>query len=528
VLSFTRIWESVGLLGAGEGPWVGQEGLLAAAGILVFMGCVSKSAQFPLHVWLPDAMEGPTPVSALIHAATMVAAGVYLIVRMFPLLAGAGYLLGDWFSSPALVVVAMVGAFTAIFSGSIALVQTDLKKGLAYSTCSQLGYMVMAVGVGSIGAAMFHLFTHAFFKACLFLGSGSVIHAVHSQELSDMGGLRRRMPVTHATFLISCLAISGCFLFSGFLSKEAILLQGYGWAAFHGAAWAWIPIGLATITALLTAFYMFRLHVLTFYGPPGNPEKFEHAHESPPSMTIPLVVLAILGVIAGGLALPGKIGEAGGSTWFPDRVNDAVLVKEVMVNPTYGADAASRAIFETQQAPDYYAHQVQPSWNATVTRFWEGRDHGHVPMLLVTVVALLGAIPLAFVVFLRHRDRDMVAGRPVLEAGRNLLRNLYYVDYFYSYRVVPLVKTVMNLLWTFDKRVIDGAVNGAAAVARGLCRIAGFLDSRGVDGAVRGTCELTLAGGNLVRRLVNGKIQDYVKYTVVGMAILLLLVVLAT
>ncbi|HYC77993.1 MAG TPA: NADH-quinone oxidoreductase subunit L, partial [Planctomycetota bacterium] len=267
VLNFTRIYESIGLLGQGTGPWVGRESLLSIVGVLFFMGCVTKSAQFPLHIWLPDAMEGPTPVSALIHAATMVAAGVYMIVRMFPLLVGQGYLSGDWFHSDALTVVALVGGFTSIFAGSIALVQKDLKKGLAYSTCSQLGYMAMAVGVGSTTGGMFHLFTHAFFKACMFLGAGSVIHAVHSQLMGDMGGLRRKMPITFWTFFISTLAIAGVPLTSGFLSKEMVLTSALAYSKLHhGSLLHSLPFWMAATTAGLTAFYMFRIVFLTFFG----------------------------------------------------------------------------------------------------------------------------------------------------------------------------------------------------------------------------------------------------------------------
>ncbi|NTV03426.1 NADH-quinone oxidoreductase subunit L, partial [bacterium] len=229
-------------------------GLLTLAGVGLFMGCVGKSAQAPLHIWLPDAMEGPTPVSALIHAATMVAAGVYMVARLLPL-----------FDPNALLVVAYVGAITAFLGATIAVVKTDIKKSLAYSTISQLGYMVMAMGVGVASAGMFHLWTHAFFKALLFLGSGSVIHAVHTQEMPLMGGLRRKMPITFWTFLIATLAISGVPLFSGFYSKDAILA---GALAFGMTKAHYVPFLLALIAAGLTAFYMFRMVFLTFMGQP--------------------------------------------------------------------------------------------------------------------------------------------------------------------------------------------------------------------------------------------------------------------
>jgi NADH-quinone oxidoreductase subunit L len=248
-------------------------------GVGLFMGCVGKSAQFPLHVWLPDAMEGPTPVSALIHAATMVAAGVYMLCRVFFILE---------LSPQVLQVIAAVGAVTALFAALIATQQNDIKRILAYSTLSQLGYMVMAVGLGATQAAMFHLSTHAFFKALLFLGAGSVIHALHhEQDIWRMGGLRRKMPVTFWTFLAGTLALTGCPFLSGFYSKEAILISAY-----HQNIWVF-AVGI--LTAALTAYYMFRLFAVAFLGRPRS-AAVEHAHESPLVMTVPLTVLAALAV----------------------------------------------------------------------------------------------------------------------------------------------------------------------------------------------------------------------------------------
>ena len=252
----------------------------AAAG-LIFLAVMGKSAQFPLHVWLPDAMEGPTPVSALLHAATMVAAGVYLVVRADPLFAQAHWVQGG---------MLWVGTITAVFAALLGLVQTDIKRVLAYSTCSQLGFMVAALGAGSAFAGYFHLGTHAFFKALLFLGAGSVIHAVHSNELEDMGGLARRMPLTAVTFGLGALSLSGIPPLAGFASKDAIL------TALEGRA-GWIPWALLLATAFLTAFYMGRVLVLTFLGKPSSAAA--HAHESSPVMTVPLVALAIPTVLGG-------------------------------------------------------------------------------------------------------------------------------------------------------------------------------------------------------------------------------------
>ena len=263
-------------------------GLLTACMILVFMGAAGKSAMFPLHIWLPDAMEGPTPVSALIHAATMVVAGVYLVARMFPAFAASG---------TALLVVAYAGCFTCVFAAVIGITQDDIKRVLAFSTLSQLGYMMLALGVSTMEhplgytASMFHLFTHAFFKALLFLGAGAVIHAVHSNEIWDMGGLRKKMPITHACFLIATLAISGIWPLSGFFSKDEILA-----ACLPGGHY--VIFAVALLVAGITPFYMFRIYFVTFWGPYRSPNA-EHAHEAPVVMWLPLVVLAVLSVIAG-------------------------------------------------------------------------------------------------------------------------------------------------------------------------------------------------------------------------------------
>ena len=262
--------------------------LLTVAMVLVFMGAAGKSAMFPLHIWLPDAMEGPTPVSALIHAATMVVAGVYLVARMFPSFAASG---------AALLVVAYVGAFTSLFAAVIGTTQDDIKRVLAFSTLSQLGYMMLALGVATMEnplgytASMFHLFTHACFKALLFLGAGAVIHAVHSNEIWDMGGLRKKMPITHATFLIATLAISGFWPLSGFFSKDEILAAALG----NGHP---VIFAVALFVAGLTAFYMFRIYLVTFWGE-HRTEKASHAHEIPAVMWIPLAILAVLSVVAG-------------------------------------------------------------------------------------------------------------------------------------------------------------------------------------------------------------------------------------
>lgn len=271
--------------------------LLTLAMALVFMGAAGKSAMFPLHIWLPDAMEGPTPVSALIHAATMVVAGVYLVARLFPAFAASG---------SALLLVAYVGAFTSIFAAVIGLTQDDIKRVLAFSTLSQLGYMMLALGVATMGhplgytASMFHLFTHAFFKALLFLGAGAVIHAVHTNDIWEMGGLAKKMPVTHATFLIATLAIAGIWPLAGFFSKDEIL------AAARDSGHT-VIFASSLVVAGLTALYMFRIYFLTFWGK-GRSEHTHHAHEAPVVMLVPLVVLAILSIVAGFVPMASYVG----------------------------------------------------------------------------------------------------------------------------------------------------------------------------------------------------------------------------
>src|SRR3990167_7305622 len=279
LLHFESIFDTVSK-GQFGGEFLGLS-LLTLAGLCIFMGAVGKSAQFPLHIWLPDAMEGPTPVSALIHAATMVAAGVYLVTRMFP-----------FFTPEALTCIAYIGSFTALFAATMALTHNDIKKVLAYSTISQLGYMMMGLGVGAYVAGFLHLVTHAAFKASLFLCSGSVIHAAHTQDMRQMGGLKQKMPITFWATLIATLSISGVPFFSGFVSKD-MLLAGASSFATENPQHALIAI-FAFITAGLTAFYMFRLVFMTFFGAPKDPKVFSHAHESPLTMTLPLMILSVL------------------------------------------------------------------------------------------------------------------------------------------------------------------------------------------------------------------------------------------
>jgi NADH-quinone oxidoreductase subunit L len=380
--------------------------------LFLFIGAVGKSAQIPLFVWLPDAMAGPTPVSALIHAATMVTAGVYMVARCSIIFA----------SAPAILsVIAIIGAFTAIFAASVGLVQNDIKKILAYSTVSQLGYMFLAMGVGAFTSGIFHVMTHAFFKALLFLGAGSVIHSMHEdQDIQHYGGLKKYMPQTYFTFLIAALAISGIPPFSGFFSKDEIL-----WNTFaNGHTILWF-IGFST--ALLTAFYMFRLYFLTFE---GN-ERFshnKHPHESPKIMTIPLMILAILSAIGGFIGIPALFSGINGN------------------------------IFERWLEP------IFSSANIRLLNYGSHTNLEEIVLMSVTVIGAVISIWFAGYVYLKN-PRFALNMSVKFKGLYNLLLNKYFVDELYDTTVVnPISRGSDRFLWRFtDITVIDGIVNGTAS-----------------------------------------------------------------
>ena len=381
-------------------------GTATAISLLLFLGACGKSAQLPLHTWLPDAMEGPTPVSALIHAATMVTAGVYLVARAHALFERSGV---------ALDVVAWVGVLTAVFAATIGLVQTDIKRVLAYSTVSQLGYMFVGVGVGAYAAGVYHLVTHAFFKALLFLGAGSVIHALAGeQDLRKMGGLARKLPVTWYTMLIATVAISGLPPFSGFFSKDEILA-----GAFFAGKPAIFVLGL--VGSALTAFYMWRLVFLAFLGRSRvDHDVAHHAHESPPVMTIPLAILAVLAAGAGVWGLPGEHGSAIGRFLAP------------VLAGGHEAEAGHHG----------------PAW----------------ALMAVSVVAALAGLIVAWVMYIRGRADLAKIGVPQNGIHRLLLHK-YYVDELYDRTIVrPILALSRWCAEAFDVGVIDGAVNGVATV----------------------------------------------------------------
>jgi NADH-quinone oxidoreductase subunit L len=376
--------------------------MITLTAILIFIGAVGKSGQFPLHTWLPDAMEGPTPVSALIHAATMVAAGVYLVAALFPLFLA---------SQTALLTIAVIGAFTAIFAASIGLVQTDIKRVLAYSTVSQLGYMMLALGSAGYVAGVFHLMTHAFFKALLFLAAGSVIHAVHTQNIEEMGGLWKKLKLTGPLFLIGTLAISGVPLFSGFFSKDEILVAA--WEGGHPVLFL-----LALIAAFMTAFYMFRLFFLVFTGEARGNQK--HVHESPSNMTFPMILLGVLAVIAGYVNTP----------WFGTFLGDWLV--------------------DGNEALAHHGHVEGPVWI----------------MIAATLVSLAGIFLAYLMYYKRSLARNWLSGTG--DTLHTILFNKYYVDEFYQLTVVAATKAISYFLRFIDVFLVEGLVKGVVGIVQGL------------------------------------------------------------
>jgi NADH-quinone oxidoreductase subunit L len=454
-------------------------GVMSVATLLLFIGATGKSAQIPLYVWLPDAMEGPTPVSALIHAATMVTAGVYMIGRNAVLFTHA---------PETLQIVAVIGAATALFAGTIGLVQNDIKRVLAYSTVSQLGYMFLAMGVGAFSAGIFHLYTHAFFKALLFLGSGAVIHALHGeQDLRKMGGLRKDLPITYWTFLIGTVAIAGVPGLAGFFSKDEILGQTY--ATGHTTLWV---IGI--LTAMLTATYMFRLVFMAFHGPyrglrglspvhsKGDSPHHDHLHDAPPAMALALIVLAIGSVLAGYVGVPAALGGH----------NEI----EHYLAPSFAAHSAEAP---AAAGPNFSsAEGAERGERAEQGGRGEHGEQGLSEMALMSVSILVAfaGIGIAWYFFLRNpasADAVAEAAAPV----HTLLENKYYVDEIYDATIVePIVSVSRGALWKVaDATIIDGAVNGAGWVVN------------------------TSAG--LLRRLQTGSVRVYAASILLGVVMVL-------
>ena len=471
-LEFTGVREEVEA-GIASGIYsVGQPIFLGIA-LALFVGATGKSAQIPLYTWLPDAMEGPTPVSALIHAATMVTAGVYMVARSSFI-----YQLAP----TAMLVVAVVGALTALMAASIALVQNDIKRVLAYSTVSQLGYMVLALGVGAFGAGIFHLMTHAFFKALLFLGSGSVILAMHhEQDMRKMGALRTRIPTTYGTMLIGTLAIAGAPLLSGFFSKDEILFRTF--EAHHYVLWV-----LGVLVAGMTAFYMFRMLFLTFFGE-SRVDPHVHVHESPRSMTLPLIVLAVGSILVGYVGLPPWIAEVNQFEHFLEPVFELE-----------GLDAAVAAAAGETAAAEEHSLALEVGLAA-----------------LAVAVALAGFLLARSMYFTKSEKPAVLAAKyPGVYAT---LVNKYGTDELYDALFVNRAKDSGNGLWAFDSSVVDGLVNRSAwATVKGAIW-SGWNDRWIVDGSVRFVGAFVRTFSWPVRLIQTGYVQNYALLMILGVLV---------
>ena len=474
-LNFREILYNHELLQTLASTPAGVFGLSAAGliGLLLFIGTVGKSAQWPLHVWLPDAMEGPTPVSAMIHAATMVSAGVYMVLRIFPLLS-VGFIEGGALTTT-MTVMAFIGAFSALFAATIALAQKDIKRVLAYSTISQLGYMIAALGIGAYVAAAFHLVTHAFFKALLFLGSGSVIHGmehgvlhtgehVDAQDMFNMGGLKNKMPITFWTFLIGGFALSGFPLITaGFWSKDEILADAF-------ANGRWIVFAVLALAAVLTAFYTMRQITLTFLGTPRT-KAAEHASESVRTMTLPLIVLSVFAIGAGWAGIPESFPGIGGllPSWFHEFVGGTLL-----------------------EAPAAVGFNLTP--------------------LLVSFTVALGGLGLGWLVYRRSGQID-----PLRKLGPiySLLENKYYFDELYDWLFVrPAKWFAEQFTYLFlDRQIIDGILHRMARVVFSLGRIfRNYFDAPVVNGFGDFTASVTQSFGRALRKIQTGQVQQYLLF----------------
>ena len=485
----------------------GSETVLTLAGIFVFCGAIGKSAQFPLHVWLPDAMEGPTPVSALIHAATMVAAGVYLTARVYVM-----------FTASALSFIASIGAITAFLAATIALTQVDFKRVLAYSTVSQLGYMIMSLGVGAYTMGFFHLVTHAWFKAALFLASGSVIHAMHHaahhlgdhhtdpQDIRNMGGLRKTMPWTYRTFLMVTLAICGVPLTSGFLSKDGILAGTLAYAQLTGG-WHWlIPIaGFAS--AGLTAFYMFRLLIVSFHGEPKT-DVAKHTKENNWIILLPLFILSILSFWF--FYSPNPFDANAG--WF----TKAIVQPKSVVPEDMQWEFLLINGYKTQEGTAN--HNVSEHLN--INEFSEAMHHAHYPaMFLSLAIAGLGIFfSFLFYQFKILNPDTLVRQFPFLY---KLSFRKWYFDEIYNATVVAVTVGLARISALFDLKVIDGFVNGCAWLTRQFGYFIGHFDNIVIDGLVNFVANFTGFVGSLVRYLQTGKVQTYVAFATFGLILLI-------
>lgn len=480
--------------------WLGSGGrgywLLIVAGIGIFCGCVGKSAQFPLHTWLPDAMEGPTPVSALVHSATMVAAGVYLVGRFYPV-----------FTPEVLLVIAVAGCITLFMAATIAITATDIKRVLAYSTISQLGYMMLGLGVGGWVAGLLHLITHAFFKSLLFLCSGSVIHAVHTNEMPEMGGLRKKMPITAYTMLIGCLAIAGISLpfvigFSGYYSKDRILEQAYVFMNTSGSWMGSVFFYAAAGGAAITAFYMFRLWYMTFAGKPRDQHRYDHAHESPKVMTVPLMILAVCAIMIAwndGDLVKWVFGKTG-----LGNLSVVNLLEQSRPSGTEHGDTYAVLLSDTKWRNEHWAHDVAPF---TAVKF---------PVTILATLTALAGIALATVMYCFGRISPAEVRRQ-FEAIYRFLLNKWWFDELYDFVFVRPAHVVARLAAAVDRKWIDGLIDGTANTTRKFAAIWDrAADQTVVDGFVNSFARWTYALGVSLRVFQTGKLRQYVMFIVIG------------
>ena len=512
-VTLPHMWVALGAAGSGQaitlpGGVVFSAGLLTIMGIGLFFGAIGKSAQFPLHVWLPDAMEGPTPVSALIHAATMVAAGVYLCGRIFPIL-----------TPDAKLFIAIIGCTTLTMAALIAIAQSDIKKVLAYSTVSQLGYMILAMGIGSWMGALFHLITHAFFKALLFLGSGSVIHAAHhEQELPQYGGLIRKIPVTGITFAIAVLAIAGTPFISGYYSKDTIIAQAGAFVSLATAQgrspFYWLLFVLPVAMAYVTAFYMTRCWTLTFAGKPRNQHLYDHAHESP-VMWWPLIILAGFSILGGyigiQLMLRNAIHETANYCQSIDPSHrEFTGFNTAWQNPLpgeFGLDT-DRTTETTGDGAGAHAEIAKPAEAASAAEhaFERGEQLAH-----WVFPAFIVGIGLGLVIYLRgYAIADRLHAITPLRWIHTWLYRKMYFDELYFAVFVAITMALARLSGAFDKYVIDGLVNLVGWAVKQLAFGAGLNDRYIVDGAVNGAADLAQGLGAVVRTPQTGRIRMYV------------------
>ncbi len=484
-LDFTKLFAPGALdaLLAGEAPPLPGVEWTTIIALLIFGGTVAKSAQFPLHIWLPDAMEGPTPVSALIHAATMVSAGIFLVIRMFPL-----FVFDTQAGGFAMTWVAIIGAFTAIFAATLGLAQNDIKRVLAYSTISQLGYMLAALGIGAFVAGSFHLITHAFFKALLFLAAGAVIHSVGTNDMLKMGGLWRKMPITFGTFLIGGLSLMGFFPFAGFWSKDEILLESLREGFFHEGeplrVVQFVYICLA-IAAFLTALYTGRQIFLTFFGKPRDQHAYDHAHEAPMSMWLPLAILAVFTTFIGFWNAPFTMG-------FFNFVGEGGLLG---------------------LAEAFHHTEFDALANASV------------------YISLAIAVSGSFVAYLIYGFRSVGAGQPDPMARLGIiyraLAGKYWLDELYGYKInldgttragllIAFVGVLSRASYWFDRNVVDGLVNLVGFLGRMSARLWGWFDKNIIDGLVNVTGSVTGEIAGWWRTMQSGNVQNYALVAAAG------------